>query len=107
MSSNSFGTLFKITTWGESHGLALGVVIDGCPAGLLLDLDQLQAEVDLRKPGNAFTSPRKECDQVEVLSGIFEGKTTGTPISLMVRNNDVDSSKYTALKEIYRPGHAN
>lgn len=107
MSSNSFGTLFKITTWGESHGPALGVVIDGCPAGLALDLHQLQAEVDLRKTGNAFTSPRKEQDQVEVLSGIFEGKTTGAPISLMIRNHDADSSKYIALKEIYRPGHAN
>ncbi len=107
MGSNSFGTLFKITTWGESHGKAMGVVIDGCPAGLSLCEADIHQELALRAPGkSAFTSPRKEEDKAEIYSGIFEGKTTGAPISIIIMNEDVDSSKYISLKETLRPGHA-
>mgnify|MGYP000355689270 CR=1 FL=1 len=89
MSGSSFGTLFRITTWGESHGAAIGVVIDGCPAGLSLSESDIQAFLDRRRPGQSrYTTKRSETDQVEILSGIFEGKTTGTPISLLVRNQD-------------------
>ena len=95
MSSNSFGTLFKITTWGESHGPAVGVVIDGCPANLKISEKEIQKELDRRKPGSPLTSPRKEADKIEILSGIFEGKTTGTPISLLVRNKDQKSKDYS------------
>jgi len=87
MASNSFGTLFKITTWGESHGKAIGVVIDGCPAGLELSEDDINTELALRAPGkNAYTSPRQERDHAEIYSGIFEGKTTGAPISIIIIN---------------------
>ncbi len=107
MSGNTFGTLFRITTWGESHGSAVGVVIDGCPAGLPLGEEDIQRELDRRRPGQSnITTQRKEEDRAEILSGIFSGKTTGAPISIMVRNKDVDSSKYVALKNTPRPGHA-
>lgn len=107
MAGSSFGTIFRITTWGESHGKALGVVVDGCPAGLELCEEDIQAFLDRRKPGtSAITTQRKESDTVEILSGVFEGKTTGTPISLIVRNESQISADYDALKECYRPGHA-
>jgi chorismate synthase len=107
MAGNSFGTLFRITTWGESHGEGLGVVIDGCPPRIDLSSEDIQKELNRRKPGQGSgSSPRKETDQVEILSGIFKGKTTGTPISLLVRNIDVDSAPYEELRDIFRPGHA-
>lgn len=107
MSQSSFGNKFKITTWGESHGKALGVVVDGCPAGLPLAEETIQAYLDRRKPGQSrYTTSRKEGDTVEILSGVFEGKTTGTPISLMVRNTDHRSRDYGNLAYAYRPGHA-
>jgi len=107
MGGNSFGTLFRITTWGESHGEALGVVIDGCPPRIELSNEDIQKELDRRKPGREKgSSPRKERDRVEILSGIFEGKTTGTPISLLIRNEDVDSGPYEEWKEVFRPGQA-
>ena len=95
MAGSSYGKLFQITTWGESHGAALGVVVDGCPAGLPLSADDIQLFLDRRKPGrNKISTPRKEDDKVEILSGVFEGKTTGTPISLLVRNTSQRSSDY-------------
>ncbi|MBI4379269.1 MAG: chorismate synthase [Nitrospinae bacterium] len=107
MSGNSFGKLFKITTWGESHGPALGVIIDGCPSMLDLKEDDIQFELDRRMPGKGeATSPRGEPDKVEILSGVFRGKTTGAPISMVIKNVDVDSSKYEKIKDIFRPGHA-
>lgn len=107
MSGNTFGTLFRITTWGESHGPAVGVVIDGCPAGLQLDEVDIQKELDRRRPGQSdVTTQRKEEDRAEILSGVFSGKTTGAPISIIVKNKDVDSSKYEALRNTPRPGHA-
>jgi chorismate synthase len=107
MAGSTLGNIFKITTWGESHGKALGVVVDGCPAGLPLSEEDIQKYLDRRKPGtSAITTQRKEADQVELLSGIFEGKTTGTPISLMVRNTSQISADYTEIAENYRPGHA-
>ena len=107
MAGSSFGTIFKITTWGESHGKALGVVIDGCPAGLELSEADIQKYLDRRKPGtSSITTPRKEADEVEILSGIFEGKTTGTPISLLVRNTSQISKDYSEIASYYRPGHA-
>lgn len=107
MPGNTFGHSFRITTWGESHGRALGVVIDGVPAGLLLDTEIVQKELDRRRPGqSAVSTPRSEADKVEILSGIFEGKTTGTPISMMVWNKDADSSSYDNIKDLPRPGHA-
>lgn len=108
MASNSFGTLFRITTWGESHGKAVGVVIDGCPAGLTVDIAEINSALAARAPGrNAFTSPRKESDVAEILSGVWQGKTTGTPITLLIPNQDADSSKYEPIKDFLRPGHAN
>ncbi len=107
MAGSSFGTIFRITTWGESHGKALGVIVDGCPAGLKLNEDDIQKYLDRRKPGQTkISTPRKEADQVEILSGTFEGKTTGTPISLLVRNTSQHSSDYSAIANCYRPGHA-
>jgi chorismate synthase len=107
MGGNSFGVLFRISTWGESHGKALGVVIDGCPPGVDLSEEDIQRELDRRKPGRGKgTSPREERDRPEILSGIFEGKTTGTPISLLVRNEDADSSSYDDIRGLFRPGHA-
>lgn len=108
MASNSFGTIFRITTWGESHGKAVGVVIDGCPAGLKLSESEIHEALSLRAPGrNAYTSPRVESDQGEILSGVFEGETTGAPICILIPNLDVDSSKYEPIKHTLRPGHAN
>lgn len=108
MASNSFGTLFRITTFGESHGPAIGVVIDGCPAGVPITLQEIETELDRRRPGKSpYTSPRNESDQPEILSGIHEGVTTGAPIAILIRNHDADSSQYTHLKEVLRPGHAN
>jgi chorismate synthase len=108
MASNSFGTLFRITTWGESHGAAIGVVIDGCPAGIAVSSHDINSALAKRAPGNSpYTSPRKEPDQAEMLSGIFEGKTTGAPISIIISNHDADSSKYEPIKHLLRPGHAN
>ena len=108
MASNSFGKHFRITTWGESHGHSIGVVIDGCPAGIEIHLEKINAALKARAPGQSpYTSPRKETDQAEILSGIFEGKTTGAPIAIMIQNMNQDSSKYTPIKNILRPGHAN
>ena len=107
MAGSTLGTIFKITTWGESHGKALGVVIDGCPSGLPLDESDIQEYLNRRKPGQSkITTPRKEADEVEILSGVFEGKTTGTPISLMVRNTSQISKDYSEIASYYRPGHA-
>ena len=106
MSGNSFGQFFRITTWGESHGKALGVVIDGCPPLLELSAEDIQKELDRRRPGRGKgSSPRQEKDCVEILSGVFEGRTTGTPVSLLVRNEDVDSRPYEELRNVFRPGH--
>ena len=107
MSGSSFGKLFKITTWGESHGRGLGVVIEGCPAGLPIKESEIQLELNRRKTGQSkVTTTRKEGDQIQIMSGVFNGKTTGAPISLMVKNEDADSSKYELIKDLYRPGHA-
>jgi chorismate synthase len=105
--SNSFGQLFRITTWGESHGPAVGVVIDGCPARLPLTAAEIQADLDRRRPGQSdITTPRKESDQVEILAGVFEGLTTGAPLSLAVRSSDQRPGAYDEMKEKYRPSHA-
>ena len=107
MSGSSFGKLFKITTWGESHGPAVGVCIDGCPAGLPLCVSDIQTMLNRRKPGACkFSTNRKEDDIVKILSGVFEGRTTGTPISLLIENKDAKIDDYENLKDIYRPGHA-
>lgn len=107
MAGSSFGQQFRITTWGESHGPALGVVIDGVPAGVPIIEEDIQSFLNRRKPGQSkYTTARAEGDQVEILSGVFEGKTTGTPISLMVRNKDQHSKDYSNIAEVYRPGHA-
>lgn len=107
MAGSSYGTIFKITTWGESHGKGIGVVIDGCPAGVPLCEDDIQTYLNRRKPGQSdFSTPRKEDDLVEILSGVFEGRTTGTPISLMVTNTSQRSGDYSEIASYYRPGHA-
>jgi chorismate synthase len=107
MAGSSFGTIFRITTWGESHGKALGVVVDGVPAGLALSEADIQAFLDRRKPGQTdIATPRKEADEVEILSGIFEGRTTGTPISMLIRNTSQKSTDYSEIASYYRPGHA-
>lgn len=107
MSGSVIGNIFRISTWGESHGPGLGAVVDGCPAGLPLEACDIQSFLDRRRPGqNRFTTSRKEPDQVEILSGVFQGRTTGTPISLLVRNQDARSRDYGNLAENYRPGHA-
>ena len=104
---NSFGKLFRITTWGESHGAAVGVVIDGCPPNLPLTVEEIQVELDRRRPGQSdIVTPRKEEDRVEILSGVFEGKTTGTPISLLVKNADQRPGAYDEMREKFRPSHA-
>jgi chorismate synthase len=104
---NSFGRSFRITTFGESHGVAIGVVIDGCPAGIPLSGVDIQPALDRRSPGrDPLSSPRKEPDRVEILSGVFEGKTTGMPIAMLIRNLDVRSSDYDEVRDLYRPGHA-
>ncbi|MEM9242573.1 MAG: chorismate synthase [Pseudomonadota bacterium] len=109
MASNSFGNLFRITTWGESHGKGIGVVIDGCPAGLPLSEEEINIELRRRAPAgnNPYTTPRKEADFGEIYSGVFEGKTTGAPIAIIIMNNNADSSKYEPIKNLLRPGHAN
>ena len=107
MAGSIFGTHFRIETFGESHGEGLGVVIDGCPAGLSLCAEDIQLYLNRRKPGQSkFATPRKEADAVEILSGVFEGKTTGTPIALLVRNTSQRSSDYSEIASYYRPGHA-
>ena len=107
MSWNTFGRVFRFTTWGESHGPALGVVVDGCPPGIALSEEDIQPFLDARKPGqNRFTTQRREADEVRILSGVFEGKTTGTPISLMIENTDQRSKDYSEVAKAYRPGHA-
>lgn len=107
MAGSSYGTIFRITTWGESHGAGVGVVIDGCPAGLPLSEEDIQKYLNRRKPGQSkFTTQRKESDQAEILSGVFEGRTTGTPISILIRNQDQKSRDYSNIMNTYRPGHA-
>ena len=107
MAGNSFGRFFRITTWGESHGPALGVIVDGCPAGLEICAEDIQYELDRRRPGQSrITTQRKEADAIQILSGVFEGKTLGTPISMMVSNTDAISKSYEDIKDVYRPGHA-
>ncbi|NSX54272.1 chorismate synthase [Parasulfitobacter algicola] len=107
MSMNSFGHLFRVTTWGESHGPALGATVDGCPPGVPVDAAMLQHWLDRRKPGqNKYTTQRREADEVEILSGVFEGQTTGTPVQLMIRNTDQRSKDYSEIMDKFRPGHA-
>jgi len=107
MSGNTFGKLFTVTTFGESHGPALGCIIDGCPPGLSLEASDLQWDLNRRKPGQSrYTTQRKEDDEVQILSGVFEGKTTGTPIGLLVHNQDQKSKDYSKIKDLYRPAHA-
>jgi len=107
MAGNSFGTIFKLTTFGESHGEALGGIIDGCPPGITIDFDTIQLEMDRRKPGqSAIVTQRKEADEVQFLSGIFEGKTTGTPIGFIIPNTNQKSADYSQIKDTYRPSHA-
>ncbi|MGN7985852.1 chorismate synthase [Pedobacter sp. 22226] len=107
MAGNSFGQLFRITTFGESHGVAIGVIIDGCPAQLDIDMDFIQSELDKRKPGQSkITTQRKESDTVQILSGVFEGKSTGTPIALLIPNEDQRSKDYGHNVDVYRPSHA-
>jgi chorismate synthase len=107
MSGNTFGKLFTVTTFGESHGLALGAIVDGCPPGLEICEEDLQLDLDRRKPGTSrFTTQRKEPDQVKILSGVFEGKTTGTPIGLLIENTDQRSKDYSNIKDQFRPAHA-
>ena len=107
MAGNTFGTIFRVTTFGESHGAAVGAVIDGCPAGLPLCEEDIQTYLDRRKPGaSRFSTARKEGDLCRILSGVFEGKTTGTPIAVIVENTDQRSGDYSALRDVYRPGHA-
>ena len=104
---NTFGKIFKLTTFGESHGKAIGGIIDGCPAGLELDFEAIQKKLDKRKPGQSkLTTQRKESDKVEILSGVFQGKTTGTPISMIIYNQDARSRDYETIKNKFRPGHA-
>ncbi|MEZ4923969.1 MAG: chorismate synthase, partial [Crocinitomicaceae bacterium] len=107
MAGNTIGNIFKLTTFGESHGPAIGGVIDGCPANITIDVDLIQRELDRRKPGQSnISTERKEEDQVEILSGIFEGKTLGTPIGFIIRNKDQRSKDYGDIKDVYRPSHA-
>jgi len=107
MAGNSFGQLFTVTTFGESHGIALGAIVDGCPPGLELAEEDIQPDLDRRKPGQSkYTTQRKEGDRVRILSGVFEGRTTGTPIGLLVENEDQKSKDYGAIKDIFRPAHA-
>ncbi|MCH5252854.1 MAG: chorismate synthase [Lachnospiraceae bacterium] len=107
MAGSILGEIFKISTWGESHGAGLGVVVDGCPAGISLDEADIQVFLDKRKPGETkYSTPRKEEDKVTILSGVFEGKTTGTPISMLVENTSQKSKDYSEIAKVYRPGHA-
>ena len=107
VSGNTLGRLFCVTSFGESHGPALGCVVDGCPPGLELNEADIQKDVDRRRPGTSqFVTQRREADAVEILSGVFEGKTTGTPIALLIRNEDARSKDYAAISDTFRPGHA-
>ena len=107
MSFNTFGKMFRFTTWGESHGPAIGCVVDGCPPNIALSQKDIQIDMDRRRPGKSkFTSQRKESDKVEILSGVFQGKTTGTPISMIIYNQDARSRDYETIKNKFRPGHA-
>ena len=107
MSGNTIGTLFTLTSFGESHGAAIGGVVDGCPPGLELSADDLQVDLDRRKPGTSrHVTQRSEADSVEILSGVFEGKTTGAPIGLLIRNTDQRSQDYSKIMDTFRPGHA-
>ncbi len=107
MSDNSFGALFRVTTWGESHGPAIGCVVDGAPPKIAIEPEEIQHWLDRRRPGQSrFVTQRREPDKVDILSGVFEGKTTGTPISLMIRNKDARSKDYGDIKDKFRPGHA-
>ena len=107
MSGNIFGKHFTITTFGESHGPGLGVIIDGCPAGITIDESLIQEDMVRRRPGqSAIVTQRKEVDQVEILSGLFDGKSTGTPIGMIIRNKDAKSKDYSHIKDSYRPSHA-
>ena len=107
MSGNTIGTLFTLTSFGESHGAAIGGVVDGCPPGLAISAEDLQLDLDRRKPGTSrHVTQRKEADLVEILSGVFEGKTTGAPIGLLIRNTDQRSQDYSKIKDTFRPGHA-
>jgi chorismate synthase len=107
MNGNSFGQVFRITTWGESHGRAVGVTIDGCPAGLPVTQEMVQAELNRRRTGqSSVTTPRQEKDRIEIISGLFEGETTGMPVTMLVWNEDADSSKYEPIRDTFRPGHA-
>ncbi len=107
MSGNTFGEIFRVTTFGESHGPAVGVVIDGVPSGLPIDVEFVQHELDRRRPGqSAMTTQRRECDAVEILSGVFQGLSTGTPLAMLIRNQDQHSADYSNIAEIFRPGHA-
>src|SRR6202167_4507620 len=106
MAGNSFGQLFRITTFGESHGVAMGVVIDGVPPKLPLSEADLQVDLDRRKPGQSkITTQRKESDKAEILSGVFEGKTTGAPLAILIRNEDARSKDYDNVTNVFRPGH--
>src|SRR5262245_44487781 len=105
--SNSFGKILTVTTCGESHGLALLAIVDGCPPGLLLSADDIQLDLNRRRPGsNPYTSQRHEMDRVQIVSGLFEGKTTGAPIGLLIENQDQRQRDYDALSQVFRPGHA-
>ena len=107
MSGSHFGTAFKISTFGESHGPAIGVILDGVPPLMPLDESDIQLELDRRRPGqSSVTTPRKESDTVEILSGVFEGQTTGAPIALLIRNQNQQSKDYSNIKDVFRPGHA-
>lgn len=107
MAGNTFGKLFTVTTFGESHGEALGCIIDGCPPGLALTEDDIQIDLDRRKPGQSrYTTQRREDDQIKILSGVFEGKTTGTPIGMIIQNTDQRSKDYSKIKDVFRPAHA-
>ena len=107
MAGNTWGKLFTVSTFGESHGVGLGAVVDGCPAGIELSCEDIQRALDRRRPGTSrYTTQRQEPDQVEILSGVFEGRTTGTPIGLLIRNQDQRSQDYSAIKQQFRPGHA-
>ena len=107
MSFNTFGKIFRFTTWGESHGPAIGCVIDGCPPNIPISENEIQKDMDRRRPGQSkFTTQRKETDKVTILSGVFEGKSTGTPISIIIYNEDKRSRDYESIKDKFRPGHA-
>ena len=107
MAGNTFGTLFRLTTFGESHGTAIGGVLDGCPPNVKIDAEAIQKELDRRRPGqSSITSPRNESDKIEILPGFFEGVSTGAPVAFVIRNTNAQSADYDHLKDVYRPSHA-